>query len=187
MKILFLSRAYPPVVGGIERQNFEISQALADIAEVTVLANRRGKIFIPLYVVVTLVRVLLVARRYDVILLGDGVLALPGWLLKVLTGKPVVCIVHGLDITFRNGLYQALWVRFALKRLDALFAVGNETIRQAVARGVDPGICNFVPNGVQPFAVTLTREQACAQLVLPADRKYLLTLGRLVRRAQGTR
>lgn len=182
MKILFISRAYPPVIGGIEKQNYEISHALSELSEIKIIANTRGKRVLPFFLIFAFLKSVIIAHQYDVILLGDGVLGLPGWLLKVVTKKPVVSIIHGLDITFNNSLYQSIWVRFALKRLDALFAVGNETIRQAVVRGIKQKKCVFIPNGVEVFDRTLEQLQARELLGLNSEGIYLLTLGRLVRR-----
>ena len=58
----------------------------------------------------------------------DGGLAPLVWLIQVLCGKPVYCIVHGLDVSFPGRLYQALVVRWSLPRLKRLIAVGNATL-----------------------------------------------------------
>jgi len=181
MKVIFISRAYPPTIGGIEKQNFEIGCALSELADVKIIANTRGKKFLPLFLFFAFFKALFFVRSYDVILLGDGLLSVPGWILKKLSGKPVVSIVHGLDITFSSSLYQKLWVRFALCRLDALFAVGHETIRQAVNRGVKAEKCVFIPNGVEPVNQVMGKSEAVNGLNLKESR-YLLTLGRLVKR-----
>lgn len=181
-RVLFISRAYPPTLGGIEKQNKSIHDELSRIDDVTLVANTRGKKFLPLFFPYALLRSLAHLRRVDVILLGDGALAPLGWLLSLISGKPVVSIIHGLDVTFTNRLYQAVFVRFALKRMDKLIAVGNETIRQAVVRGVPRERCVYVPNGVDPAIKTAGRQRALDQLQLNANDIHLLTLGRLVRR-----
>jgi len=73
MNILFISRTYPPV-GGIEKQNFEIATALSRICHVDVIANTRGKWFLLLFLPYATIKALISARKYDVVLLGDGVL-----------------------------------------------------------------------------------------------------------------
>ncbi len=182
MKVLIISRAHPPIVGGIEKQNCALARALSGRTDVTVVANTKGKKYLPLFFFVAFLKGLAQSRNSDVILLGDGVLAPLGWLLRKFSGKPVVSIVHGLDITFDHPLYQKVWIRFFLKRLDALFAVGHETIRQAVSRGIDEAKCLFIPNGVECFGVTKDAPQARAHLELDAGKVYLVTLGRLVKR-----
>ena len=115
--------------------------------------------------------------------LGDVYKRQPlGWLLGLICRKPVCCIVHGLDITYANPLYQAFWVSFALRRMNRLFAVGNETIRQARARGVAADACRFIPNGVDVAPESVEAEGDTARVRRQGEGFYLLTLGRLVER-----
>jgi phosphatidylinositol alpha-1,6-mannosyltransferase len=184
MRVLFISRAFPPVVGGIERQNYEIAHALGKFCRLTTIANRRGKLALPLFLPYAAIRGLLQLRRVDAILLGDGVLAVIGALFGIFSGKPVLCIVHGLDLTYRNRFYQRLWVRHFLPQMDRLIAVGNETIRQGVARQIPADKFIFIPNGVatdtSPPAASRGDLERLVGRELPGP--VLLTLGRLVRR-----
>ena len=92
--------------------------------------------------------------------------------------------MHGLDITYPNRLYQALWVKIFLKKIDRLIAVGNETIRQGVRRGIPVAKFSFVPNGVAvPEQLPKYSKKDLEKLIgrnLPG--KVLLTVGRLVKR-----
>ena len=63
-KILFIPRAYPPVVGGIERQNFEVAKALSEITEVKIIANKKGKLFLPVFLPYALIKSLIIARNW---------------------------------------------------------------------------------------------------------------------------
>lgn len=184
LKVLFISRAYPPVVGGIEKQNHEIAQALAKIANVQIIANHRGKASLPLFFCYAFFRALTHIPTCDVVLLGDGVLAILGFVVKCLSHKPVVCILHGLDITFRNPFYQQLWLKRFLPAMDKYIAVGNETIRQGVLRGMPKDKFVFIGNGVSfPSSQCQYRRDDLEKIVgrkLPHP--VLLTLGRLVKR-----
>ncbi|MEK7598696.1 MAG: glycosyltransferase family 4 protein [Patescibacteria group bacterium] len=207
MKLLFISRAYPPVTGGIENQNYELSQWLPKIAEVKTIANTRGKLFLPLFIPYALIRALLLFRRYDAVLLGDGVLGIVGWFLKLfhphtnrnnhtslssgenigvgVYSKPVISIVHGLDLTYRNFLYQKLWVGFFIKKLDRLIAVGNETIKAGVARGIPEEKFVFIPNGVDINKFYKPAERQELEKFLGENltgKKVILTSGRLAKR-----
>ncbi len=184
MKILFISRAFPPVIGGIEKQNHEIARALQAISGIDIFTNRKGKSMLPLFLPWISLRALLSLHHYDVVLLGDGVLGALGAMLKLFTKKPVVCIVHGLDLTYKSKFYQRYWVGCFLPRLDRLIAVGNETIRQGSARGIPVEKLSFIPNGVtvgdrQPLCSRNDLEERIGKS-LPGP--VLLTLGRLVRR-----
>jgi phosphatidylinositol alpha-1,6-mannosyltransferase len=184
MNILFISRAYPPVTGGIEKQNFEIAAALSRICHVDVIANTRGKWFLLLFLPYATLRALISARKYDVVLLGDGVLAATGFLLKLVSGKPVACIIHGLDLTYKNVVYQKLWVNIFLRHIDKLISVGHETIHQGVLRGIPESRFVFVPNGVAPANPDgiFTRHELETLIGKEINGHILLTIGRLVKR-----
>lgn len=186
MKILFISRAYPPVVGGIENQNYELSQWLGKIAIVKTIANTRGKKFLPIFLPYALLRALILAPFYDAVLLGDGVLGIVGWKIKLFfPKKPVLCVVHGLDLTFQSAFYQTVWVKFFLKKLDRLIAVGNETVRVALGKGIAPDRITFIPNGVDTTKHfhEISRDRLCEVLGIDiSNKKVILTSGRLARR-----
>lgn len=184
MNILFISRAYPPVIGGIEKQNYEIGKALASITRTDIIANTWGKWLLPVFLPYALTRALVSIRNYDAVLLGDGVLGILGYLLKVFSRIPVACIVHGLDLTYPNWLYQKLWIHVFLPRLDRLIAVGNATIHQGTLRGLPESKFIFIPNGVADTSVRhpCTRHDLENFLRRKIDGHVILTLGRLVRR-----
>lgn len=147
-RIFFVSRAFPPVLGGIENHNHQLSQWLAREVPVVLLANRHGKKALPLFALYALVVLLLRVRRDDVVLLGDGVLAPCGWLVRRLRGVRVIGIVHGLDLTWTNRVYQTLWVGRFLPGLSGLIAVSQATREEAIARHIPAGLVQVVPNGV---------------------------------------
>lgn len=189
MNILFISRAYPPVVGGIENHNQALVEWLRKQPDtkVTLIANKFGKKFLPFFFPYAMMRSLLLASQHDVVLLGDGVLSALGWKLKLFfRKKPVLSVVHGLDITYPFFLYQLLWVRVFLPKLDRLIAVGNETIRAGVEHGIPPSRFVFVPNGIDPNAhwnKSFTRTDLSGVIGESVDKKFfLLTSGRLARR-----
>ena len=184
MKILFISRAYPPTIGGIEKQNYEVARELAGLCQLDIIANRKGKRALPLFLPFALVKAIVTLGKYDIVLLGDGVLAILGYFLKLVSGKPVVCIVHGLDLTCRNRIYQSLWIKVFIRRLDRLIAVGNETIHQGISLGIPESRFVFIPNGVSiPDPVPgYTRQDLEAFIGRKLNGNILLTLGRLVKR-----
>lgn len=182
MKVLFITRAFPPAIGGIQKQNYEIARALSELVETRVIANKRGKIALPLFFFTAFIQAMFYARQYDVILLGDGVLSIMGAVLKRISKRPVVCIVHGLDLTYKSHLYQKLWVGGFLTKMDRLIAVGNETIRQGVVRGLPEENFVFIPNGVSPVNEIYHQNDLEKVLGHSLQGPTLLTLGRLVKR-----
>lgn len=186
MKILFLSRAYPPITGGIENQNAALAKWLPRYAFVRTIANRHGKKALPLFLPLVTVRALLTAYRYDVILLGDGVLAIMGFFIKLLyPKKPVVAVVHGLDLTYTNSVYQTLWVRRFIPSLDALIAVSHETRAVAIAKNIPQTKITVIPNGIETETLRGTYARQDTEALLGesiAGKHVLLTTGRLAKR-----
>ena len=185
-RVLFLSRAFPPVVGGMENQNFALSVRLPEVCRVRTIANVRGKLFLPLFLPYAILAAWLLRARYDVLLLGDGVLSPVGYIASKLLRKPVVCVVHGLDITYSNRLYRRFWVRVFLKASDRIIAVGRETVRVGMAAGIPAEKFVFIPNGIErrlaidpPVARKILEERLGEDL---SGHRLLLTTGRLVRR-----
>ncbi|EKD46416.1 MAG: Glycosyl transferase, group 1 family [uncultured bacterium] len=186
MKILFISRAYPPTVGGIENQNYELGKWLSEISETKVLANKKGKRFLPFFLPYASAMTILTMHKYDALLLGDGVLGVTGWISKFFyPQKPVICVVHGLDLTFPSRFYQKVWVNFFLKRIDKFIAVGNETINVGEEKKLGREKFMFIPNGVdtEKHLCESTRAELEKVLGVPvSDKKIMLTAGRLAKR-----
>lgn len=154
MQILFISHSFPPTVGGVENHNFHLSQGLSKLADVRIIANTRGKRWLPLFLPWAFAQALFWMARYDVCLLGNGVLAPLGALLRVFHHrKKFFCVIHGLDVTYahRTGLLPAAYKVVnipSMKRLNNLIVVGNATVEESVKSGIDRNRCVFVPNGV---------------------------------------
>ena len=184
LNVLFISRAYPPVIGGIERQNYEIFKSLSKENNVGLIANTKGKKMLPIFGIFTLMKLFSILYKYDIVLLGDGASGIIGWIIKFFSQKPVVCIVHGLDLTYPNVIYQKLWINLFLRKMDKLIAVGNETINQAVLRGIPRSNLIFVPNGVSIKKTLPTYSKKDLEKLIGREihGSVLLTLGRLVKR-----
>ena len=189
MKILFVSHSYPPVWGGVESQNFNLAENLKKIADVKVIANGKGKIYLPIFLPLTFFRMLFTMARYDACILGNGVLAPLGEGVKIFhRKKKFFCIVHGLDITFANKkgilskIYKSVNV-VSLKKMDKLLMVGNTTIEEAVKAGIERKHCVFVPNGINPdeFAEKYSRKEMTKVLDTDiSEKKVIFRLGRFV-------
>jgi phosphatidylinositol alpha-1,6-mannosyltransferase len=165
-RILFISRAYPPILGGIEMQNYGIAKALSEITETKIIANKYGKKMLPLFVPWVTLKSLFLLPSYDAVLFGDGVLSPVGVFLKFFyPKKKFISIIHGLDITFAHKksilgkIYRTINIP-ALKRLDRLIMVGNETINQATKIGILREKCVLIPNGFDVDVICATHTRA---------------------------
>lgn len=189
-RILFISRAYPPILGGIENQNFGIAKTLSQLTEVKIIANKKGKEYLPIFLPRAFFQALFSLWKYDVVLFGDGVLAPLGVLLKIFhPKKKFASIIHGLDITFAYkksflGKIYRLIVIPAIGKMDKLIMVGNYTIDEATRFGIKREKCIFIPNGFDEEKVTdkFNRQDLSNYLKIDlTDKKVILRVGRYVR------
>lgn len=189
MKILFLSHSFPPTWGGVERQNYHLSGELKKISETRVIANRKGKARLPVFLPLAFLKALFLMPRYDACLLGNGILAPIGVFLKfVFPKKKFFCVVHGLDITFahKNSLLSKIYRNInipALKKLDKLFMVGNHTIDEAEKINISRSHCVFIPNGIDIKELSAPESRAEMERILGLDlstKEVILQVGRFV-------
>ncbi len=189
MKILFISHSYPPILGGVESQNYNLAKGLSLISTTKIIANGKGKWWLPVFVPVTFLRAFFLMTSYDACLVGNGVLAPVAALLKFFhPKKKFFSVVHGLDITFASkpGLLPKIYSLInipALKNMDKLFMVGHFTIDAAAKVGISKDNCVFIPNGVpiEDYRKKFSRQDLSkifgADL---SDKKLILRLGRFV-------
>jgi len=191
MRILYISRKYPPSVGGMQRMNYCLARELSKKAKVEKNVWGHSQLFLPVFILKVLTSVFLrsviLRREYDVICIGDALLSPLAAALKNILRSPVVCIAHGLDVTFNNRLYQNIVIP-SLKKLDLVVCVSENTKRECACRGIDEHKIICIPNGVEAkieeeagkdrFQCELKKRG----LTLSGDAKVLLTVGRLVRR-----
>lgn len=176
MKILFITRKYPPAVGGMETFSAGFVQALGSVVAVWPL--RGAQINLLWWYPVTLVRALFYAKQFDVIHCGDGVLALLGALVARVTRCPVTITLHGLDVTYRMWPYQPV-LRWSLRQLAHCVCVSRATADTVKQHGVLERNVSIVSNGVN----VADWPSAAADLPVQAQApKQLLTVGRLVPR-----
>ncbi|MFH1559098.1 MAG: glycosyltransferase family 4 protein [Patescibacteria group bacterium] len=205
LKILCISRTYPPVIGGMERVSYHLISNLAKLKEtqVTAIVNRRGKSFLPFFIPLALFKAIVGAKKYDIIHLSDTVLAPIGDIVKMFFPKTrVVATIHGLDITYArtNQLYKTVNL-MALPAMDRIIAVSRETKKAAQKLKIKKAKITVVPNGIDPgevydldlgrkdlvgFLKTKQKEnsnRAADKWPLDSEKTvYVLTLGRLCKR-----
>jgi glycosyltransferase involved in cell wall biosynthesis len=185
LRILYISRAHPPDVGGIEKQNFELGKYLSKVSQIETIINTWGRKFLIPFSIYALIKGVLKAKNNQVILLGDGLLAPIGWLIKKLSKKPVVSVIHGLDITYNKYFYQKLWAKIFIKNLDHLITVSNATKNECIKRSISEEKITFIANGINPETLNGNYDKEALNKILGFDlsnKKIILTLGRLVER-----
>jgi glycosyltransferase involved in cell wall biosynthesis len=178
MRVLFVTRKYPPRVGGMENFSYAVTTGFPEPK--TIIALRRSQKHLFWFLPYAIVRVALSASRYDVIHLGDPLLCAAGFLPRLLLQRPIAITVHGLDLTFASRLYQSYLKLFL--RADTYIAISESTRRLAEERQLEP--VRIITIGVPPRYLELARAaNADPELAQKRGaRLVLITVGRLVRR-----
>jgi glycosyltransferase involved in cell wall biosynthesis len=184
MKVLFISRKFPPSVGGMELFAYDLHTALSAKIDTTLVkwggSNKALPFVYPLLFFKSLHH--LAKGGIDIIHIQDGMLSPLGWLLSKLSRKPYTVVIHGLDITFGNPLYQAVVPR-AVRRASEVFCISQAAADEAAKRGVPREKLIVIPLAVDDKLYgKATRADLRERLQLAADSQLLLTVGRLVKR-----
>lgn len=175
----------------METAAVNLFEALAGIRDVTLIKTGWSNKLLPLSLVVLFARGLVAAlsRATSVIIMQDGVLAPMGRVLGFISRKPVVVIIHGLEVTHTGAVHRAL-MRWSLPHVDLLVAVSDNT-RQLIDVRFPGARTVVVPNGVRDDFWRDVQRSALDAVVgrlagMPVERvaasTVLVTVGRLVAR-----
>lgn len=185
--VLFVTRKFPPAVGGMERLAADVwatLQAAGDGRHVLV-AHPGSQRTLPFFLVRAIIAVAGRAGRDADILCGDVVLylLLRPWLRLFRRRHAVMAM--GKDVVWSPRWYQ--WaVRRSLPHAPLVLAISEATAAEVLAVGVAPDRVRVVRLGVEPPALAPDRasaRRAARALAQASDGDILLlTLGRLVRR-----
>jgi glycosyltransferase involved in cell wall biosynthesis len=186
---LFVTRKFPPSVGGMETLSFSVWRTLHSAApEARLVAHGGSNRSLPLWLPVALVRVLAacMTRRVHVVLTGDAVVYTVLAPLLRLCRVPHATMVMGLDLTWQPAAYRAV-VHPALRRAPLVVAISQATAQAARSFGVPAERLRVVRLGVEAPDVPPEERRRCAaelrqRLGLSDRQLVLLTVGRLVRR-----
>ena len=188
--LLFATRNYPPILGGMEQYSYDFYQTMKEHGTVSLFANRRGKRFLIIYFLGLAFHITFFHRRYSHFHFSDGVMAPLAWFAKKISTKSTSITVHGLDITYNNTLYQKIIPKF-INKLDRVICVSNYTMSECIKRGIEPQKCTVIPNGIKSENMHLSEDNnhitekfglpfSCRKK--PQQKKVLFSLGRMIER-----
>ena len=194
-RILFITRKFPPSVGGMETAAYELYNALRDgDSQVDLVAWGGSNKWLPVVFCWLFVRALVSALTFrpDVIFLQDGVMAPLGWALKLLTRRPTLIVIHGLEVTHKNSVYRLLIFPF-IERQTAFAAVSEGTKQAAIAAlgRVGSERVEVIHNGLSDVfhsakprdeQLRIVAQEADLELQRLRGSRILVTAGRLVKR-----
>lgn len=187
IRVLFITRKWPPAVGGMETYSYELTQELQQMTDLTVIALPGGKDGRPpsalalIRFFFTAFRAIAFSRRYDVVHVGDLVLWPLALVARIFQPQAkVIVTAYGLDIVYRlrTGLLPQIY-RFYLaanvllcRKFLRIIAISHATAALVKEMG-------FVDVIVIPLGVCLN---VISNEGKQNNRGYLLFVGRLVRR-----
>jgi glycosyltransferase involved in cell wall biosynthesis len=185
-RVLFIARAYPPTVGGMENLAYQLREHLDEFVDVVPLINRGGKKALPAFLPYAAMTAARLARagRIDTVHLADALLAPVGAMVKAVCDVPVTASVCGLDVTYANRGYQAVVPR-ALRRLDLVMPISRATDTAMRERtGIDVPRSQVIPLGVNPLPQADAAARAELERIAgPLEgRRVVVTVGRLIER-----
>lgn len=189
-KILFISRKYPPSIGGMEAYTKNLLDSLRPDYQIDTVLHGGNQLQLIWFLPAAFLRslVLNLGSRYDLIYVCDSLLAPLGIALRALFKAKAFVTVHGLDITFPNPLYQRI-IPPLVSRYDRVICVSRNTRKECEKRGIPPSICTVIPNGINISEYYLDTDRKQLRIKLQEtirmelkDKKIILTAGRLVAR-----
>lgn len=143
LKILVVTRNFPPLWGGMERLNQHLVDELSKRFEVCLIAPQGAEQYAPANVRVKTVPlsplsnflvqsaflVIAEARRWkpDLVVAGSGLTAPHALIGGKVCGARSIAYAHGLDMTVNHFIYRSLWYP-SIRKLDYLIANSRATV-----------------------------------------------------------
>lgn len=188
--ILFITRKYPPSIGGMQKLSFELTTNIGKKINSHIISWGHSQVFFPYFYLVALLRSLLIIIKNDINLIhiGDPLLSPLGLIFKYLFKKPIVANIHGKDITFPNEFYNFAIYKI-LKKYDGLICISKHIKGILISKGIPEDKIITIPVGINPenFKAIINKRDSLKKIegVIKKNLRYkkiLLSVGRLIER-----
>ena len=194
---LLVTRNFPPLLGGMEKVNLHLLEALQSEWRTALCGPAGCAAFVParmevrqsrvkplaLFLAATLWRAMRLGWRCKPawVIAGSGLSAPIAWLVARSTGGKVAVYLHGLDIVAPSRVYQWLWLPF-IRHCDIALVNSANTLRLAQSRAVPTHLLHVLHPGTD--LPSLDHDAACSfrRQHEFGQRKLLLSVGRLTQR-----
>lgn len=190
LKFLFITRNYPPKMGGLEAYSYNLINKFETNNHTYKIALSKSNRHLFWFLPFSLFKALYISWKHNIayIHLCDALLSPVGMLLKIFTKAAISVSVVGLDITYKNFLYQ-LFISWCVRQMDRVICISRSTRDECIRRGIPYNRCTVIPIGINPDEVylPLSREELRQELekitgVSLQNQLVLVTVGRLVKR-----
>jgi len=186
MKLLFITRTYPPLIGGMEKFANDFYENYRKHGEIFLLANSGGKRELALFFIKVVFFLVFRSRNYDIVHIYDAVLSPLVLIIKTFSKAKVSFTVNGLDVVYARFGYQR-FMPFFLRKADKVFAISHYTMEQCALRGIPKERLAVIPVGIDFDNIKMFSEEEISTFLSKfklniSGKKVLMTLGRLVKR-----
>lgn len=189
MTILFISRKYPPVKGGMENYAYNLHQQfIKNHAVIDIILNKSQKHLIWFFPWIFFYGTYLVfTKKIDLIYIGDGLLSPAAYWFQSVLRKKVLLTIYGLDVIYDRFGYQKI-IGYFLPKINSIISISHATKEEALKRGVHAKRCLIIPVGINAFesnqqGYLQTREKLRDKYNIETTGKTILfSIGRLVKR-----
>ncbi len=183
---LFITRKFPPETGGMEKFCAQLNRGMREhFCHYGLLALGKPQKHLIWFFPYSIIYTILNAHKYSTVVFGDGLMCFLGVVARIFapTAKRVV-FIHGLDVLYKNRLYQ-LYLRMFLKKSADLY-ICNSCATEDTLKRFSITNSTVIPSGIDINAFgdySITRDMAIRKK-LDADEQCLImiTVGRLVKR-----
>ncbi len=183
MRVLFVTRKYPPVKGGMERVSYDLYTSLSKIVSLSLIKPSMDYPA-PFSVLLLFLKVLRELSRgdYDIVYLQDCMLS-PIILVAKIFRVPTVVSAHGLDVVYPNPLYR-LMTRIFLGKADRVICVSSATRAACKERSIATERTVIIPNGLNTskWDEIASKIRERESQVTVHNENMILSVGRLVER-----
>jgi phosphatidylinositol alpha-1,6-mannosyltransferase len=198
-KVLFITRNFPPLTGGMERLNQRAFMALRSRFTIAMCGPKGAGAFLPEGMICREVplsplsrfligcqwETLKLARTFEpcVVYSGSGLTAPAALIAARVTGARTVCFLHGLDVVADHLLYRNLFLP-AIRRIDRVLVNSQHTASLARSAGVRPERIEIIHPGVEipDWLGRPTARQRFRDRYELGSKPVLLAAGRLTQR-----
>jgi len=197
LRILLVTRNFPPLTGGMERLMLNVARGLAEWSELTIVGPQgcrehcpRGvKVYetpvnLAPFLAVSLWQAIKACRRdrFQIIMGGSGLTAPAVGLLKLVCGAKSIVFIHGLDLVVGSVIYQSIFLPF-IRRADLVIANSQNTRKIAVTKQVPKARIMVINPGTElpDISAIKSGEDFCQRHNIPF-KKIMIFIGRMTRR-----
>jgi|AGTN01.2.fsa_nt_gi Glycosyltransferase len=188
-EVLCITHKYPPSIGGMEKQSYELINGLKRYYKTHVIAyqNNENKTLWFSMLRSKIQTVLKENPGIKLIHLNDGSMGAACMWLQKQTDIPVVVTYHGLDVTFPLEIYQHRFVP-RMSKFNGAVCVSRYTRNECIKRGFNESTTFTVRNGVDnsmgdiPFEAGIVEKLKSRYGVDVTGKRIILATGRPVKR-----